>query len=355
LQFVCANAGEKSTMNSEHYLQSLRVTAASALLALAALGCNSSSKAPSSPTAGTSKSTPHAELEPCVDYAQKICEKSGPESPTCASFKTATQLLSAETCRTGLRDLPHSFGQLAAVRRPCDNLVKNLCEAIGSNTKTCDFVKSQGKLFPVEHCEMMQQQLPQVISDLKKREAANQPLAAEVTTALAQGSVVGFGPSDAKVKVVEFADFECPFCSRAADVVQTIRTKYADRVQFVFRQFPLAMHPDAQLAAQAALAANAQGKFWEFHDRLFQNQRTLGRASLDEYAKQLQLDTAEFKRSLDEKKFAAQVESDMKLGERANVQGTPTLFINGKRVDNPSDAAEVEAAIEGALHSVTSG
>ena len=343
-------------MISMHFLQSLRTAIVTVSLAATALvGCNSSSKAASSPTVSTSKSSATTAGGPCADYAQKICEKSGTESPTCASFKTATQLLSDETCRAGLKDLPHSFGQLAAVRRPCDTLVKNLCEAIGTNTKTCEFVKGQGKMFPVEHCEMMQQQLPQVIADLKKREAANQPLTAEVTTALTRGSSIGFGPADAKVKVVEFADFECPYCSKAAEVVHTVRAKYGDRVQFVFRQFPLAMHQDARLAAQAALAANAQGKFWEFHDRMFQNQRTLNRSALDEYAKQLHLDTDAFKRSLDEKTFATQVDADLKLGEQANVQGTPTLFINGKRVDNPSDAAEVGAAIEAALRETTAG
>ena len=105
----------------------------------------------------------------------------------------------------------------------------------------------------------------------------------------------------------------------------------------------------------AALSNAPQGKFWEFHDRMFQNQRTLNRSSLDEYAKQLRLDTDAFKRSLDEKTFAAQVDADMKLGERANVQGTPTLFVNGKRVDNPSDATEVGAAIEAELQKATAG
>ena len=343
-------------MSSVMSFRSLRTAAVAVSLAFTALaGCNSSSKAPSSPTAGTSKSSASTTGGPCADYAQKICEKSGTESPTCASFKTATKLLSADTCRVGLKDLPHSFEQLTAVRLPCDTLVKNLCDAIGKDTKTCDFVKGQGKMFPVEHCEMMQQQLPQVIADLKKREAANQPLNAEVVTALTQGSLVGFGPSDAKVKVVEFADFECPFCSRAADVVHAMRAKYGDRVQFVFRQFPLAMHADARIAAEAALAANAQGKFWEFHDRLFQNQRTLSRSSLEDHAKQLHLDTDRFKRSLDEKTFAAQVDADMKLGERASVQGTPTLFINGKRIDNPSDEAEVGKAIEAELQKTTTG
>lgn len=343
-------------MNSGVSFQSLRTAAITISLAVSALGgCNSSSKAASSPTAGTPKPSTTAESGACVDYAKKICEKSGSESPTCASFKTATQLLSAETCRVGMKDLQHSFEQLAAVRAPCDTLVKNLCDAIGNETKTCAFVKGQGKMFPVEHCEMMQQQLPQVIADLKTREAGNQPLTPEVSAALTHDFVVGFGPADAKVKVVEFADFECPYCSRAADVVHTVRAKYGDRVQFVFRQFPLAMHPDARLAAEAALAANAQGKFWEFHDRMFQNQRRLDRASLEDHAKQLHLDTEQFKRSLDQKTFATQVDTDMKLGERANVQGTPTLFINGQRVENPSDSAEVSKAIEAELQKASAG
>ena len=105
----------------------------------------------------------------------------------------------------------------------------------------------------------------------------------------------------------------------------------------------------ARGAAEAALAANAQGKFWEFHDQLFKNQQALDRPQLEEHAKKSGLDVTQFKKSLDEKKFGDQVEADMKLGEKVQVQGTPTMFLNGARVENPTDFTALASLIDAAL------
>jgi len=109
------------------------------------------------------------------------------------------------------------------------------------------------------------------------------------------------------------------------------------------------MHGDARLAAQAALAAHQQGKFWEYHDLLFKNQRSLERASLEEYAKQANLDVAQLKKGLDDPALKAAVDADVKLGEEVNVSGTPTVFINGKRVANPTEFEPVAKLIDAAL------
>jgi protein-disulfide isomerase len=151
------------------------------------------------------------------------------------------------------------------------------------------------------------------------------------------------------VTLVEFSDFECPFCSRAAAVVEKIREKYGDRVRFVFRQFPLPMHQNAHEAAEASLAAHAQGKFWQFHDVLFENQKQLDKASLEDHAKQVGLDVGTFKQALESDKYAAAVDADMKLGSQVSVQGTPTLFINGVRVADPTNFEGVSRLIEDAL------
>jgi protein-disulfide isomerase len=216
-------------------------------------------------------------------------------------------------------------------------------------------VKTQTKSFPQSRCKSMLEHIPEITADLKKMEAANAPLAPELAANMTKGNAGAFGPADAKVTVVEFSDFQCPYCSRAATAVDQIKEKYGTRVRFLFRQFPLPMHPNARGAAEAALAANAQGKFWEFHDKMFQNQSKLERADLEGFAKDVGLDVAAFKKALDSKTYAADVDADMKLGESVAVNGTPTMFINGARVQNPTSFEAISAQIEGALSGKPAG
>jgi protein-disulfide isomerase len=131
--------------------------------------------------------------------------------------------------------------------------------------------------------------------------------------------------------------------------VHDLKAKYGDKVHFVFRQFPLSFHQNAHISAEASLAANAQGKFWEFHDKLFANQQKLDRESLEGYAKELGMNVADFKKALDDKTYAAAVDAEQKLGEEVAVDGTPTMFMNGKRVTNPTDLAELSKEIDAAL------
>jgi protein-disulfide isomerase len=131
--------------------------------------------------------------------------------------------------------------------------------------------------------------------------------------------------------------------------VHKIRERYADKVRFVFRQFPLPMHPDAHLASEASLAAHRQGKFWEFHDLLFANQQALSRSSLEDYARQAKLNLVDLQKALDSQTEKAAVDADVSLGEGVQVNGTPTLFINGKRVANPTEFEPVAQLIDEAL------
>lgn len=336
-------------MLSSNFRRSRARVAIALSLGLASLWAASGCK---SRTAGSS-STPAASgsavaAGPCADYADKVCAKAGAESPTCASFKEATGVMSPAVCTAGIKDIQVTIGKLAAARSDCEKLVKTLCAAVGPKTKTCNMVTTQTQSFPPAKCKQMMEHVPQITEDLKKMEAANQPLTPDLQAAIATGGAA-FGPENATVKIVEFSDFECPYCSRAATVVHQIREKYGNKVRFVFRQFPLPMHPNAHVAAEAALAANAQGKFWEFHDELFKNQQALGRPQLEEHAKKTGLNVAEFKKSLDDKKFGEQVDADMKLGEKVQVQGTPTMFINGARVENPTDFTALASLIDAAL------
>jgi protein-disulfide isomerase len=285
----------------------------------------------------------------CAAYAERLCESAGTDSATCQSVKAATELMPPEACSAGMKNIEYSVKKLAVASKACEELVEKLCSAVGPETQSCQLVASETKRFGPEKCKMMAEHLPEVIAELKSMEDANKPLSADVQAAIAATSPTSFGPANAKVQIVEFSDFQCPFCSQAAGVVHQIRAKYGDRVRFTFRQFPLPMHPNAREAAEAAVAASTQGKFWEFHDRLFKNPNQLDRAALEQHAKEAGLNVAAFKKSLDEHKFAPAVDADVKLGERAQVNGTPSMFVNGKRVANPTNFEAVAALIEAAL------
>ncbi|MBI3183584.1 MAG: thioredoxin domain-containing protein [Myxococcales bacterium] len=138
------------------------------------------------------------------------------------------------------------------------------------------------------------------------------------------------GPKAAKVTIVEWSDFECPFCSRVVPTLKQIQEKYGNDVRFVFRHQPLPFHSSAKLAAEASMAAHEQGKFWPYHDKLFENQRALDRASLERYAQELGLDVGKFKAALDSGKFRAKVEADSSAGNAVGANGTPTFFVNGR-------------------------
>ncbi len=137
------------------------------------------------------------------------------------------------------------------------------------------------------------------------------------------------GPEDAKVTIVEFSDFECPFCSKAHDTVEKVMAAYPGKLRLVFRQFPLPFHPHAAKAAAAALCAHEQGKFWELHDALFTNQKALEADQVKGYAKALGLDEAKFAQCLDGGQTSKTVEADAAAGKEAGVEGTPAFFING--------------------------
>lgn len=286
----------------------------------------------------------------CEAYASQLCAAAGKESTTCGAITTTMDLMPADACGAALKNVKFSLDKLGDKRKKCDELVDKLCTAIGKNTETCTMVTAQTKQFPPERCEQMLPKLPQIIEELKKQEAANQPLSSENQALIAAGNAPAFGAASARVTIVEFSDFQCPYCSRAASVAKQIKDKYGDKVRFVFRQFPLSFHDKAKLAAEAALAANAQGKFWEFHDVLFANQQKLDAASLNEHAKTAGLNLAAFKASLDKHEFAATVDADTKLGEQVAVNGTPTMFLNGARVANPTDFAALSTQIDQALN-----
>jgi len=138
------------------------------------------------------------------------------------------------------------------------------------------------------------------------------------------------GNKDAPVTIVEFSDFQCPYCSRARPAVNKVRETYGDKVRVIFRNFPLSIHPQALKAGEAASCAAEQGKFWEMHDRLFANQAKLQVPDLKEHAAALGLDAAAFAQCLDSSRHTADVQRDVEAGTGYGVSGTPSFFINGR-------------------------
>jgi len=169
--------------------------------------------------------------------------------------------------------------------------------------------------------------------------AGAEPEAAPVKN-VEPGNSPSRGPKDAPLTVVLFSDFQCPFCGRVEPSITELEKTYAGKVRVVWKNFPLSFHNNAKPAAEAAMAANEQGKFWEMHDTLFKNQQNLDAASLEKYAKEIGLDMGKFKSAVDSHKFAAQIDADTKQGSSVGVQGTPASFLNGHFINGaqPFDA-----------------
>jgi protein-disulfide isomerase len=159
------------------------------------------------------------------------------------------------------------------------------------------------------------------------------------------------GPLDAEVVIVEFSDFQCGYCGRfATETLHQILDTYGDDIRFVFRDFPLtSIHAHAQKAAEAAQCAHEQGKYWEYHDLLFQNQQALGTDSLRRYAEQSVLDTEAFDECLDSGRYTSEVEKDLADGQSYGVTGTPTFFINGHLLVGAKPLSAFQAMIEDEL------
>jgi protein-disulfide isomerase len=155
------------------------------------------------------------------------------------------------------------------------------------------------------------------------------------------------GPAEAAVTLVEYGDYECPYCGAAYPIIKEVQERMGERLRFVFRNFPISTsHPHAEQAAEAAEAAATQGRFWQMHDLLYENQQRLGDEDLRAYAEQLGLELESFVQELAEHAHANRVREDFMSGVRSGVNGTPTFYINGSRHDDSYDVETLLAALE---------
>ena len=155
------------------------------------------------------------------------------------------------------------------------------------------------------------------------------------------------GAAEAPATLLEYGDYECPFCGAAYPIVKEVQSRLGDRLRFVFRNFPITTsHPHAELAAEAAEAADAQRKFWEMHDLLYESQQHLEAADLHRYAEQLGLDVGRFDNELARHVHAERVREDFMSGVRSGVNGTPTFYVNGVRHDGDYELETLLAALD---------
>lgn len=186
----------------------------------------------------------------------------------------------------------------------------------------------------------------QLVADLEKKAAVKIMLdPPRYAVAVGQDDPVR-GNAAAGVTIVEFSDFQCPFCARVNPTLAKIRESYGDKVRIIFKDYPLPNHPQAPKAAEAAHCAAEQGKYWEMHDVMFANQRALEVPGLKQSAAGLGLDTAKFNRCLDSGQYASKVAAGAAQGDKLGVNSTPTLYINGRPVIGAQPFEVFKAAID---------
>lgn len=210
------------------------------------------------------------------------------------------------------------------------------------------FIKQQN--IPSEHInDQVKEKISNYLAMERKKEAVDKWIADQTkkspvevyipkprrpTFDISVGNAPTFGPKTAKVTIIEFSDFQCPFCAKGADVLNELKKKYGNKIQVAFKNYPLPFHNHAEIAAVAGLCANEQSTnhFWKMHDEMFKNQDSLSASGLKKLAKNAGLKMEAFEKCLSENKYIDQVKADMEEGKKINVKSTPTFFVNGQLI-----------------------
>ena len=238
-------------------------------------------------------------------------------------WKAAVAADLEQAARLGVRGTPNIFinGRLLRGARALDEVEDVLLEEI-----TTGEALRRGGVTDVHH-------------HLTRNGKEFTPLGEEVHVFNVQDAPGKGGVPGAPIEIVVFSDFQCPYSSKVTPALDAVVEHYRGQARLIFKQFPLAFHEQARAAATASLAAHAQGKFWEMHDRLFANHRNLGRAALEGHARDLGLDMDAFTATLD-KGLDGPINADMAEGKGAGVRGTPTFFVNGRKYQAPGRSAD---------------
>lgn len=234
-------------------------------------------------------------------------------------FKKTLLLIAAATV-VALLSISSTFAEIPA--KDFEEAMKKFLatdsgkEALGSTIE--NYFKAKQQEAQKQQAKMMEAQMEDQFKNPVKIDAGNSPF---------------MGPKDAKVTIIEFSDFQCPYCKRGAETMKEIAKNYPKDVRIVFKHLPLPFHKEAEPAARASFAADKQGKFWEYHDALFNNQQKLSVEFLIEQAKTLGLDVEKFKKDMESEEAKSSVKADMELGQKYGFQGTPGFFVNGVAVN----------------------
>jgi hypothetical protein len=245
---------------------------------------------------------------------------------------------------TGSASSPDAAADLS----PCKVLHDRLCAEFGATSDECRMAEEQIRTFSADRCVAMLSRYDEMARSAARFVEGRRALfSPEQNTR--HGPAPSIGIPGAPITMVLFADFDSPECARGSLIATTVRNLYQDKVRLVFRQFPLSGNQDSHLAAEASLAAHAQGKFWPYYDVMFGNEHDHSRTALVRYAKAAGLDLAAFKQALDRHEFAADVDADRDLGSKVNVSVLPALFVNGKHVRFPYGVLELAQLVDEAL------
>jgi protein-disulfide isomerase len=350
-------------------IQPLKLTlVAAAAASLLFTGCNKDNAGTTTPagasaaavTGGENPNMPVAKYNDVTITLKDVDAKLGSQLKQIEKQKMELRMQAAE--QIALEALAKA--EAAKVNQTDDQWVKAQLEAKLPPPSEADinkvFEENKAKMPPGATVESMREQIIGFLQKDKSREVAmklfdelktkgNYQLLLEEPRVKVDATGPARGPEGAKVTIVEFSDFECPFCARAEESVNQVMEKYAGKVRLVFRHFPLNFHPNAPKAAEASMCANDQGKFWEMHKTLFANNKALGVEDLKKHAAAVGLDVAKFNECLDGGKMKGIVDADTKAGGEAGVSGTPAFFINGKLLSGAQPASEFEKIIDAEL------
>lgn len=222
---------------------------------------------------------------------------------------------------------------------PCPEAAESLHQCLQSPQASCGLAMQVAQMMAVSIRKGYSE--TDILSDVAEYvEAANKAHDFELSDVPSQGS------EDAPIVLVEFADFQCPHCKAASEVMKAVTSEYDDQVVHYFKQFPLQAQSFSEVAARAALAAHEQDRFWQMHGLLFEHQRTLSEQKVMRFARRLGLNESKFKEDLASPEIAAKVERDRREAKAAGITSTPALFINGVRYMGPKSEAALSDAID---------